>query len=600
MRVRGQRGRACTENARRPPPKSTGRDLLAWCTEHALRRGRQQRTCGFWLRRPRTADLMTMRGSHGKTFNSAAKHLFRHLHDAKELRKNPIARHVLDAADDRWPALNDSDILSRLHAAVMAAAGRIRDADYPTERGTRLDRRFRIVRMECLERLPLPKIAATLRISVKHCYRERAHICRLIAQDLLAISPHPTSLTPSEEAFYFLLDRLSDNDGATPNASLQALQYLESVARAPQQRILAISAAAVLFAGYVDGVRAEAEATRAAAIYNAEFFDIPPFLRSMVGASVKAAKWLIDYNRGDMQNCLLAAHEAVRFADEMPALDIPYAQSLWVSAHFSLAAALWNAGELERGYEELSQAASRSEAPGVQKQLRLWTQVSLWKLRSYLATKSRRYTTHARLENLNALYMEARQSGSFLLAAEALLSIVECQAFAGRDQEALRIARTLLAVAKEAHNPVVEAQMAIDAGVRLLGTRFWRQGLEFITRYRAVENVGFYHRSLVDLSTAVGALRSGDFENARRRAHAGELGARPSQLRLRFRLVGAESAYRAGQRSVAREAAADIVDAAERLGSTPLLREAYALATGVLGRRQFESRAQEMARILGS
>lgn len=542
-----------------------------------------------------------MSGARRKSLDTAAKHLFRHLHDAKKLRVNLIARRVFELTSHRIERITDSELLLRVHSAVMASATRYRDAVRTVPNAERVNRQFEIVRLECLERRRIADIAAVLNISIKHCYRERAVIVQQIAQDLLQVSASVGAVTSGDEAFYYLLDRLCENDTVKPQLTLEAFRYLETISDAPHHRIAVIAARAALLDYCGNREQAEVECNRVKTIYASEYFNIPAPLLGLAGAELHATEWLNAKRTGDMIACSRSATAAARLVDEMPQTNMSYAQSLWVSAHYCLAAALWDAGELERGYEELAKAASRCDLPGVRKVIRMAVLTSIWKLRSYLvATRTSNYTCEMRLHGLKALCDDARRSGINALCAEALLSVTECHMFAGRDEEALRTSQHLLAVAGETGNRVFEAEMAIDAGVRLLGTRFWRQGLAQIGTYRGVENIGSYFRTLIEFASTVRDLRIGDFDKARRRAQSSVRGQVPSGMRLRFKLVEAESAYRSGRSDIAKEATSDAVTAAEQLGSAPILREAYTLATGVLDRRRFESRAIEMARLLAS
>jgi hypothetical protein len=146
-------------------------------------------------------------------------------------------QHALEATGDRRENISDSDILSRVHAAVMTAAG----------------------------------------------------------------------VTSGEEAFYFLIDRLCESDTGKPDASLQGFRYLESVAQAPHQKIAAIHAAATLLEYCGNRAQAQAECSRAAALYAAEFFAIPFAFRSRAGASVGTMNWLIAHGRGLVGRLLSAS-----------------------------------------------------------------------------------------------------------------------------------------------------------------------------------------------------------------------------------------------------------------------------------------------------
>ncbi len=90
------------------------------------------------------------------------------------------------------------------------------------------------------------EIHPTLHISVKHCYRERAEICRRIAAALSERPGQDVSVRPSEEAFYVLLNRLLEHGADVTPAELAACIYLENVAQSAPQKAAALQTLAQL------------------------------------------------------------------------------------------------------------------------------------------------------------------------------------------------------------------------------------------------------------------------------------------------------------------------------------------------------------------
>jgi hypothetical protein len=113
------------------------------------------------------------------SFESAARHLFRHINDAEALRRNPLLRSLFHAlADDA-----ESAILQRIHETVLVAA-RTSAEERATLSETRARRQHEIVRALCAGEPP-PKTAARLRISIHHYYRERRSIGNAVSRTLL-------------------------------------------------------------------------------------------------------------------------------------------------------------------------------------------------------------------------------------------------------------------------------------------------------------------------------------------------------------------------------------------------------------------------------
>jgi tetratricopeptide (TPR) repeat protein len=119
------------------------------------------------------------RGNPESSFESAARHLFRHMNDARELRCNPLLRSIVDKSSED----SDSALLKRIHEAVLTAARRAAKAP-TTLSGTRTRRQEEIVLALCAGE-PAPKTAARLGVSIHHYYRERRSIGQAVSQALL-------------------------------------------------------------------------------------------------------------------------------------------------------------------------------------------------------------------------------------------------------------------------------------------------------------------------------------------------------------------------------------------------------------------------------
>ncbi len=128
-----------------------------------------------------------------RTFDAAAKISFRHLHDARLLRLNPIARPFFEAASAPESPYRARQALADLRALVLEVAERLRKEEAAAGDGARAARQFAIVKMLYVDGVPIHAVANALNISVKHCYRERAAICRRIARALIAVTSPPPS-----------------------------------------------------------------------------------------------------------------------------------------------------------------------------------------------------------------------------------------------------------------------------------------------------------------------------------------------------------------------------------------------------------------------
>jgi tetratricopeptide (TPR) repeat protein len=124
------------------------------------------------------------RANPERSFESAARHLFRHINDIEALHRNPLLRSLFDElAGEAEPV-----ILRRIHETVLVAARLSADAR-TTLSGTRAQRQDEIVRALCAGEPPA-KTAARLGISIHYYYRERRSIGNALSRALLEETLH--------------------------------------------------------------------------------------------------------------------------------------------------------------------------------------------------------------------------------------------------------------------------------------------------------------------------------------------------------------------------------------------------------------------------
>jgi tetratricopeptide (TPR) repeat protein len=129
------------------------------------------------------------------SFESAARHLMRHLCDPGELRRNPLVRSSFTAKE----VDGDAAVLTLIHDRILAAWDAL-SQDQPASSKARYARRREILAAMCASELPTTT-AARLRISIHHYYRERrtagAAVCRGLAS---GVSPRVPRFTVADSA----------------------------------------------------------------------------------------------------------------------------------------------------------------------------------------------------------------------------------------------------------------------------------------------------------------------------------------------------------------------------------------------------------------
>jgi len=186
------------------------------------------------------------------SFNVAAKHLFRHLHEPRALRRNPLVRHFFESpAIDGLGHVRERAALDRIHNLVRQGAEHCRDADLMAGKDEFAARQYAIV-TQCLEQRPIREIAAALGISYQYCYRERAKICRRVARYICECSDAAApGYLPELNEFQILMDRTIHRAAfAEMSAAFRECDDLIRVAPSAQQKIEALRTSAFISIGF--------------------------------------------------------------------------------------------------------------------------------------------------------------------------------------------------------------------------------------------------------------------------------------------------------------------------------------------------------------
>lgn len=535
------------------------------------------------------------------SFDAAAKHLFRHLHEPRALERNPILRRFFEGstATDVDRVRAERAGLERVHRLLRRAAERFRDHDAAGGESLRAFRQYTIVTQQCFERRPLREVAGALGISPQHCYRERAAICRRLARYLADCDDAPvTNHLPKLDPFQFLVDRArlaaTRSDRA---AAFDECDALVSAAPSPPQKIEALRISGAISGEMGDLDRAQ-EAHTAALHLRDEFsdrereswFDVASGSIALLGSDLA-------YSRADTAGALREAKKAVAHLERAAETGEPYVNELYVEGLWQLGATFWNFGELGASYEAIGLANTNLHRVRAQSfPLRARVINSLWKLRNHsLISSESWYPLAQRLEGLAKGFELASISGALLDGRDSLIAMVQCHAFAGNDDEALEVARFTLTFVGRHPSETVRVHVRVQLAMVLLSTRYWEYGLALVES-QPLDLCDGYHRALVAYLNLERALRRGAYERAVYLLGEGSEADRYPALVVRRQLAAAAVASALQRERDARALIEATLPAAEDLGSALILRDACRLAAKITGDRRFKEQASDLAR----
>ncbi len=536
-------------------------------------------------------------------FAPAAKHLFRHLHDPRALRKNPLVQRFFED-----PALGDAGrareraVLDRIHRLVREGADRCRDADLVAGKDDRALRAHAIVALQCIAQRPIREVAAALGISYAHCYRERASICGRVARYVAEYDEAPAlDYFPEVDEFRFLVDRASHRASfGDLVAALHESDELVRVAPFAQQKIEALRMSSSISTQLGNSARAERAHAQAWALWTEHLARDESASRDVARSCIDLMELEFASNEGNTIGVLRAARRAALRLEPIQANAPPHVRVLYVESLFSLGLAFANLGNLEQGCECVTRAeAILSHVRLASPQLRSGIMVEAWRLRNRLLTSSRYWQPSSqRAKALVTAFELAYASGALIGAVRALLGLTEHHAFAGNDDEALRAARSAVLLAKQYPSERVAAHASISVVLPLLTTRYWKEAIQLLPTAAELSFADTYHRDVISYCAALRAFRMREFDGARTLAKA-ETGQKVYPgIAVRTRLIAAAAAHELRLQREAHSLIDETVATAEEQGSAPILREAYTIAAKITADPRFRVRAREVARLL--
>jgi hypothetical protein len=537
------------------------------------------------------------------SFAAAAKHLFRHLHDARTLRKNPLVRGYFASGDGAASKTRDATTLARIHADVRRAAEQCRDADFAEGHDERAMRQYAIVTLQCIERRPIAEVAAALGISHAHCYRERAAICRRVArhiaehEDVPALEPFPTV-----DEFRFLADqtthRLEFGDEST---LLRQCDELVRGAPSPQEKIEALRLSATIASGFGNLGTTRAAYAAAQAIWTEHLDPQPSAAREIARGCIDLIALELALHAGDGPALLRTAQGATSALEPFAGTAPMRVRELYAESLFNLGLAVANlGGNFEEGFDHVAKAEELFERiRPVSAPLRSRVMVEAWRGRNRLLMSSRHWLpAWQREQGITRAFEYAYSAGAFAGAIRALVALTEHHAFARNDAEALRAGRSVVALAKKHPSRKILGHNSITAVLPLLSTQYWAEGTALLPDRAKVDEMDSYDRDAYAYCMAVRALRLHEFQNALTLATSGS-GSYPS-ITVRMRLVAAAAAHALEREREARRLIEEGVAVAEEQRSAPILKDAYSLASEIVRDSRFKGQAREIARLLSA
>ena len=536
-------------------------------------------------------------------FPSAVRHLFRYLHDDKELRGNPIvARFFDDPSISGCGVAHNRAVLALIHKLVLEGANYCRDTDVRAGLKSPF-RQHSIVLDHCLGRQDIKSTARRLGISHNLCYRERAKICRRVAMYILGWSKAPAlQYRPHLDEFQLRWDstvRAAINGDTM--AAFRDCSDLIQAAGSIAQRIEAVCLDASTSLRFGNLKRAQHKLRDAKQLAE----NAPPDEQSSL--------WVLPLARIDSVAAELAhrtsqSARAVEFAESAadklrlilenapPAVGTAYVHFLSLRA-----AGLWNLGDVDRAYEAFVEVEARLSEADRTGWLGAEVMVPVWRARNRLVMSAKSWRpVWQRIEGLRDVFQNAYRLGALQPAVDALEGLTEVYAFSGNEAEALATGRLAVAIAEHQGSEWIRARTMLSVAQRLLRTSSTSYALSLIASVEALDmdTADSVAHSRLSSLVAERALRLQQYGTAWRLATAPGPRAEPMEIVLRKNVVAAVALHQLGRRSEALRQMEFLIPLAERLALAPVLLDAYHIASRIKPNSGFARRAAAIQDLL--
>jgi tetratricopeptide (TPR) repeat protein len=535
------------------------------------------------------------------SFEVAAAHLFRHLHEPRHLKNNPLVqRFFRDRASGRLIRSQERVAIERIYEMVRKAAQSCRQADVAAHEHERALRQHTIVTRNLLDRRPLAEVARALGISTRQCYRERTEICERIARHIRDDADAPATMLVLDASDFRLRHaefraQLGDLAGALREYNVLA------AGSPPRQRIAALCESATIFAWSAQLAAAARSLSAARSILAAKIHSMAPGDRRLARANVALAAAQLARSSGRYSEALEILNEAQSQLEPVESSAPDDVKEMYVRILVACSTnRVWHSGDfsgsvtsISKAHAILAQIVAPSPHLGVEVELRLCRR------RNDMATSAYVWQpVPERFAALSNAFERARVSGSLGLSLYACICLMihhNATGNAAALANDIRYALALIRQAPEGHY----RSMPYDIAEILLRTKYWKYAPIILATAKG-PNGGTIHPEGIDYVRAACSLRSGKYRQAWELASSPREGDLSPHILANMKVVGAVSADALGKRNQAKELIQAAISALERSGNAPDLRAAHSVAAEITGEARYRRAAEEIGHVLGA
>jgi len=527
------------------------------------------------------------RANPATSFDASVRHLFRHLRDAEQLKRNPLVKRFFGLRFN-FNRVYQTGALTAVHTLVDAGAKAYGDTATLDEKPV-IERQLAIF-YGCIQKRTVAQLSSELGISVRQCYRERAIIYRYVGD---FISRHePRKIIPVASivsTFHVQMERatLRAENGDYQQAMLE---YTSLMSNGDNRQKLEAFAKRVELELELGDLRAATSSLQdLSAVLQA-------FACELSDSEIKACKAQINlltaraaFEQGSFELAFAKLSQAREISSCFVGIDDRRLKRLFLDIVLESANREFEVGNFDVSQKFLTLAKDCNSTPSLSGS----STANICLIQAVLNFSTMRpgtfATVHNQVDLINQAQASAAQCGSLKWRLQAEVALLALQ----RPREnVMEKTEMILTIAQRLRNPRLVATLSVALADLLMETPFWRHS-EALARFTLSQDS--LDEAMFCILRAAHRLKAGSPAASRRHAWAAyriAKAAGASRLQCSALRLLAEASHRLGYEEEAADYILSALTLAERNISAAACVKVYQSAALITGRRKYAREAK--------
>lgn len=541
------------------------------------------------------------------SFETAVRHLFRHLDAPHELRRNPLVRRFAEQLDaTASPRERNRAFLSQVRHLIATAAERCFREDPPADDSLHAQRQRAIVTDCFLGGKSYQQLASELGISKRQLDRERAAVARRVAMHIQANQSNNESGSPhvlDELRFRLDLADMQAEVGSYDAARREYDRVIDSAAD-PESRIEALCKRAEVDIEVGEPAQASVTIAKARAILGNYTNPIEPPTLIAARSHVAFLESEIAWANGEFSEAYDLARTSHTLLEDIGLLSDTRAAELLTRIKLKRARWKVNCGRFDEASEllkDVDQIAQRFPEMHSGLRARAIIERGVIQLCSVRPGDSHLGSMEKFAREAARAYDLAYSSKAFKLAVEIGQELTQVSAFESTPEATLDSAKCVLSFARSLNSTRLLCETAISIATSLAMTNAWSAAPIAFSEAERLVRKGSHAWAMLHMAKSTYYARAGNWPQVWSCSEeAYRIARRMNNPRTAGAVLRNQSfaMWKLGKRDEAAERVLGSTNLSERYGSSWSCVKAYELAASITGDIKYTKLAGELRELL--